>query len=1187
MSSIQQADNVTITYGFRVDRPPWWDTRSVFVADDLVSWLIGRLADAGWKGITDRILGTDQERELRSAATIAVQATAAELRPEGGERAEELARVVSEIFRVPMPGTSLTGHGTLLEGLQAAIAEQLAVLGDPSRTGTGKSSAEVLGVQAKTLADTLFSHLVREIVIRGARGGALTPLASQLNDDVTHLQGQRLEGMVGQLAEVMREALTRLNSGQPAALDAAISGSGEDPHSWLKLIVEQLDERGVAAAKAVAERWQERPRVDPAWLDWVDSLLRLTEEGRLPRAVHRPLPHAGGGTFVGREQQVDELNSFLDRVQHGRGGLALILGPAGMGKSRLLAEVFATRASDARPEWVAFAREEAGYRGWRRLLGPLWVTLRRTELAPAELRAHTETLDDILLPVAGTGLIRRALPGDIAEAIAALLGHVAAGQPLMLVVDDAHRGGASSDQLLLDVAARVNAGPVGIVAALRPDELETGSPIEDYADQPTGRSAQDMVTPIRLPSLGARATAELLRERVGKQPPIEVVDRVLRTTEGQPQLILNTPVEVRGSEGDPSSWITGKLELEGLQVLESTLKSRPAETRTVLEAAAVCAADGPIEPLMVAGVAQLPIDDVESILDRERQRDSILARQAQGYSFRHDNWVDALATSCPPARLRELHARCLELLRRYPNADPQRLAQHAIEAGVTHVNPEELVTLARKAAELAVADYALGTAIKLYEAAVPYAAGKEQVELLIAQSDALRYNGQWDAARTALKNAASQAKAFEMPQLEAKAMVYLQRLTWTFGLEEEELTQQIRDVLDRLPPETDTLRAQLQAALAAGLTVTERKYDDEQATLARKALLELPRVADPAARADILIGVRAGLQDNVSPDELLEFDRQLLELARKTGVAHHMGEALVSRVVDLIRAGRLLEAQSATGAHRDFEERNPAPVVSCVQASLDAMISLARADFAAASEHTSRADQLSQSWAGSAAHETVMAQVGWHLYETGQVEGLAELLEELPRQDMSPLNEPIWSLAAGLIYAEQENAELASNRLRDVCTRTDGLRSLPRGPARIGILAVAAMLLGHPALRDELPADAASRWGHSIADLLAAHHDSAVLAGWPAVLLGSKHRYIGLAYLAVGQAEEAGRHLAEAVAMNREFAALQVRAQFDFARALLQGSHSHSEGIAEMSRVEEKATALGMARLAAQAATAR
>ena len=83
----------------------------------------------------------------------------------------------------------------MLEALQAGIAGQLAVLDDASLTGTGQSSADVLGVPGTVVAEKLTGHLLREIVVRGSRGGPLFPLASQLNDDVTHLQGQRLEGM--------------------------------------------------------------------------------------------------------------------------------------------------------------------------------------------------------------------------------------------------------------------------------------------------------------------------------------------------------------------------------------------------------------------------------------------------------------------------------------------------------------------------------------------------------------------------------------------------------------------------------------------------------------------------------------------------------------------------------------------------------------------------------------------------------------------------------------------------------------------------------------------------------------------------------------------------------------------------------------------------------------------------------
>ena len=161
----------------------------VFVADDLGAWLVGLLADAGPKKLTTLVLGTDQERALRQAATAAVESTAEQLAPSGGEQAEQLARVVSEIFRDPAPDAAVAGQATLLEALQAGIAGKLACW-MTALTGAGQSSAELLGVQGGVLAETLAGHLVREIMVRGSGGGPLAPLADQLNHDVTHLQGR-------------------------------------------------------------------------------------------------------------------------------------------------------------------------------------------------------------------------------------------------------------------------------------------------------------------------------------------------------------------------------------------------------------------------------------------------------------------------------------------------------------------------------------------------------------------------------------------------------------------------------------------------------------------------------------------------------------------------------------------------------------------------------------------------------------------------------------------------------------------------------------------------------------------------------------------------------------------------------------------------------------------------------------
>jgi hypothetical protein len=86
------------------------------------------------------------------------------------------------------------------------------------------------------------------------------------------------------------------------------------------------------------------------------------------------------------------------------------------------------------------------------------------------------------------------------------------------------------------------------------------------------------------------------------------------------------------------------------------------------------------------------------------------------------------------------------------------------------------------------------------------------------------------------------------------------------------------------------------------------------------------------------------------------------------------------------------------------------------------------------------------------------------------------------------------------------------------------------------------------------------------------------------VILGSKHRYIGLACLAAGQLAKAVDQLALAADENSDFAVLETRTRFDLARALIRQPGSYSRGVAEMERVAERAAELSMAGLAAQAA---
>lgn len=230
----------------------------VWVADDLGAWLVAVLADAGRKKLAEFVLGSDQERALRQAATAAVGLTARELRPGGHEHADQLALVISHVFGEPVSGEPLAGHQTVLQSLQAGIAEQLNVLDDASVTGTGQSSSDLLGVTGTVLAEMLTANLLREIFVRGARGGPLSPLASQLNDDVTHLQVQRLEGVIDRRVGEILDALARFSGARtgpvtpralsqlPPLLSGFVGRDGD-----LALLIGLLDPARAAGAGAV------------------------------------------------------------------------------------------------------------------------------------------------------------------------------------------------------------------------------------------------------------------------------------------------------------------------------------------------------------------------------------------------------------------------------------------------------------------------------------------------------------------------------------------------------------------------------------------------------------------------------------------------------------------------------------------------------------------------------------------------------------------------------------------------------------------------------------------------------------------------------------------------------------------------------------------------------------------------
>jgi hypothetical protein len=247
-----------------------------FVTGVFATWLLEQLADGSRKRLVTFLAGDEQERALRMAAATAIQLTAEAFCPGDGPQAEHLGMVIEQVFGEPVPLARTVGQISLLQALQAGIAAQLAPLEDFELTGTSQSSVELLGVPGAELAQQLAGHLVREIVSRGARGGPLAPLANQLDHDVTHLQGQRVEAKLDRLALVVEEALGKRDHSLDASPYTTARWLGRALQSWGPLELEVHRPIVVEGAPADVPEYVERAH---------DRQIRQSLAGESPRLV--------------------------------------------------------------------------------------------------------------------------------------------------------------------------------------------------------------------------------------------------------------------------------------------------------------------------------------------------------------------------------------------------------------------------------------------------------------------------------------------------------------------------------------------------------------------------------------------------------------------------------------------------------------------------------------------------------------------------------------------------------------------------------------------------------------------------------------------------------------------------------------------------------------------------------------
>ncbi len=428
--------------------------------------------------------------------------------------------------------------------------------------------------------------------------------------------------------------------------------------------------------------------------------------------------------FVGRANELATLYAAWGRAARGGGGLLLLSGEAGVGKTRLTAEVARTVQAEggrvfagatASPESMPYQSIVAALRsGLPLLLARQLSAERRTVLAPLlpELR-EAGTPGVTFSETSGESATAR-----VYEAFSYAVRRLGSPRPLLLILEDLHWAGSATIEALASIVRDAARSPILILATLRNEETPLTHPLRALQ-----RSLQPYhnVAELELDRFGESEVRELVArigEFAGRESELGPI--LYAQSEGN-ALFLNEAIGVmlQDCEALPASSTMAGLIAARIGRLEK-------ESRTVAEIAAVAGSGCSVS--LIREVSNLSGASIarglDDLLDHRIFREAG-ARAAEDYVFSHHLIAEAIYAEIEPGFRRQRHARiahCLEAA--YDSnarASPREIARHYESAGAHESAAQWYLTAARSAAAV----HAHGDTIEMASRALENASSDE------------------------------------------------------------------------------------------------------------------------------------------------------------------------------------------------------------------------------------------------------------------------------------------------------------------------------------------------------------------------------------------------------------------------------------------------------------------------------
>jgi DNA-binding SARP family transcriptional activator len=419
--------------------------------------------------------------------------------------------------------------------------------------------------------------------------------------------------------------------------------------------------------------------------------------------------------FVGRERELATLRAAWGRAARGAGSYVLIAGEAGVGKTRLAAEVARTAQAEGGRVFVGTtsAPESMPYQAIVEALrsaSPLLLARPPNAARRAVLARLLPELRDPSAPdFSAPDQTAERETARVFDALSHAVRTLASPRPLLLILEDLQWAGPAGIEALGAIVRDTVRVPVLIVATCRDEETPVDHPLRALQ-----RSLQVLtsVEELALERLGEVDVAELVTRVDGLRSRGATLARDLYAHCEGNALFLNEAINGVLENADVGAEVAGGDSIA--RVVAARVDRLTEGARVVAEIAAVAGAGSSVS--LIRDVSNLPAATVarglDELLDHRILREAS-ARGSHDYVFTHHLLAAALYDRIDPSFRAQRHARIARVLEagfaESQGSSSREIALHYERAGDGERAGRWYLTAARQSAAL----YAYGDAIEL------------------------------------------------------------------------------------------------------------------------------------------------------------------------------------------------------------------------------------------------------------------------------------------------------------------------------------------------------------------------------------------------------------------------------------------------------------------------------------------